>query len=199
MTTTQLLEELEEIYKEKPNRLKHVLGVRDTAVELGKMYNADIKKLEVAALLHDITKYYSKEKNIELIEKYFTNSEEIIKEFNEHILHAFTAYLVAKEVYKIVDEDVLSSIKNHTIGKSDMSIYEKIIFISDYIEPNRTYESCIKVRKIAFENIDLAVYTAINDSIYFYENNGGHVPKTAYQAREFYYNLLGGKVWKKLK
>ena len=199
MTASELLEELKVIYKHKPNRLKHVLGVRDTAVQLGELHNAECKKLETAALLHDITKYYPKEKNIELITTHFPNSEEIIKEFNEHILHAFSAYIVAKEVYNITDKDILNSIMNHTIGKADMNIYEKIIFISDYIEPNRTYDSCIKVRNMAFENIDLAVYTAINDSIIFYENNGGQVPNSAYKARQFYLNLLGGKVWKKSK
>ncbi len=194
MTANELLDQLREVYKEKPNRLKHVEGVRETAMKLGKIHNADQRKLEIAALLHDITKYYTKEKNIELIIEYFPNSEEILQEFNEHILHAFSAYIVAKNVYKIEDKDILDSIMNHTIGKENMTIYEKIIFISDYIEPNRTYKSCVKVRDIAFENIDLAVFTAINDSIIFYENNGGHVPSSAYKARDYYYHLLGGKV-----
>lgn len=199
MTVNEIQVELKNIYKSKPNRLKHVLGVRDTAVKLGVLHNADTQKLEIAALLHDITKYYTLEENKELINKYFTNCEEIIHEFNEHILHAFSAYIVAKEIYKIEDQDILDSIMNHTIGKPNMSIYEKIIFISDYIEPNRTYKSCVKVRDIAFNNLDLAVFTAINDSILFYEDNGGHVPKTAYKAREFYHNLLGGILWKKSK
>lgn len=194
MTANKVLNDLKDVYKNKPNRLKHVLGVRDTAMQLGKLHNVDIKKLEIAALLHDITKYYPRDKNIELIQKYFPNSEEIIKEFNEYILHAFSAYVVAKNVYEITDKDILDSIMNHTIGKENMTLYEKIIFISDYIEPNRTYESCVKVRKMAFENIDLAVFTAINDSIIFYENNGGHVPSSAYKARKYYYELLGGIV-----
>ncbi|AIO19507.1 putative nicotinate-nucleotide adenylyltransferase [Candidatus Izimaplasma bacterium HR1] len=194
MTSKDLLSEIQTVYKNKPNRLKHVLGVRDTAVKLGEIHHLDLEKLETAALLHDITKYYPKEKNIELIHEHFDNADEIVKEFNEHILHAFSAYVVAKEVYNIKDTDVLDAIKYHTIGRKDMTMYEKIIFISDYIEPNRTYDSCVKVREIAFENIDLAVYTAIDDSIIFYENTGGQVPKSAYLARDFYYNILGGKV-----
>jgi len=61
------------------------------------------------------------------------------------------------------------------------------------IEPNRTYESCIKVREIAFKDIDLAVFTAIDDSIKFYETTGGQVPKTAYLARKFYQKELEEK------
>ncbi len=190
MTSDELIKELEVVYSNKPNRLQHVLGVRDTAVRLGEIHNCDTSKLEIAALLHDITKYYSTEKNNELITKYFENSEEIIREYNIHILHAYSAYVVAKKLYNITDEDILNPIMHHTIGKEDMTIYEKIIFISDYIEPNRTYDSCKRVRKIAFDNLDLAVYTAIDDSIKFYEVNGGHVPTRAYIAREFYKQIL---------
>jgi predicted HD superfamily hydrolase involved in NAD metabolism len=185
-----ILPELETLYQYKPNRLQHVLGVRDTAIELGKIHQVDIKKLEIAALLHDITKYYSMEQNVALIKKHFANYQEILQEFNESILHAYSAYVVAKEVYQIKDPDILNPIMHHTIGKPEMTIYEKIIFISDYIEPNRQYESCKKVRKIAFDNLDLAVYTAIDDSITHFEKFGGNVPKTAYQARTYYKALL---------
>jgi len=193
MTPDDILVELTNIYSHKPNRLKHVLGVRDTAIALGKLHGADLDKLELAALLHDITKYYSKDENIELIKNHFDNYQEIITQFNEHILHAFSAYVVSKENYGVTDQDVLDSIMNHTIGKSNMTIYEKIIFISDYIEPNRTYDSCVKVREMAFKDIDLAVYTAIDDSIMFYEQTGGQVPKTAYLAREYYQKVLEEK------
>lgn len=190
MTPDNLIKELSIIYCLKPNRLKHVLGVRDTAIRLGKLHKADLDKLELAALLHDITKYYSKEENIELIINYFDNYEEIINQFNEHILHAFSAYIISKNIYGITDKDVLDPILNHTIGKSNMTIYEKIIFVSDYIEPNRMYDSCVKVRKIAFKDLDLAVYTIIDDSIKHYEKTSGQVPKTAYEARVYYQKLL---------
>lgn len=193
MTPEDIVTELTKIYSQKPNRLQHVLGVRDTAINLGKLHGANLEKLEQAALLHDITKYYSYEKNAEIITKNFDNYEEILSQFNEHILHSFSAYVVSKERFGVTDTDVLDSILNHTIGKANMTIYEKIIFISDYIEPNRTYDSCIKVRRIAFDDLDLAVYTVIDDSIKFYEKTGGQVPKTAYLAKEYYQKLLEEK------
>jgi predicted HD superfamily hydrolase involved in NAD metabolism len=193
MTPGDLITKLTDIYSHKPNRLKHVIGVRDTAKKLGKLHGADLHKLELAALLHDITKYYTNERNIEVIKDNFDNYNDIINQFNEHILHAFSAFVVAKETYGVTDKDVLDSIMNHTIGKPNMTIYEKIIFISDYIEPNRTYDSCVKVREMAFKDIDLAVFTAIDDSIKFYERTGGQVPKTAYHAREYYQKVLEEK------
>ena len=176
--------------KDKPNRLKHIIGVRDTALEFGKKYNLDLDILETAALLHDITKYYTLEQNKEIIDKHFEETERIYKFYNEQILHAFSAYVLAKELYNIKSGEILNSILNHTIGRPNMSMYEKVIFISDYIEPNRTYKSCIKVREIAQKNIDEAVFTAIDDSIKFYEAEGGLIPLTAYEARHFYRKLL---------
>jgi predicted HD superfamily hydrolase involved in NAD metabolism len=176
--------------KDKPRRLKHVLGVRDTALEFGKKYNLDLEILETAALLHDITKYYTLKQNKEIIDKHFEETTRIYKYYNEKILHAFSAYVLAKEKYNIKSGEILNSIFNHTIGRPNMSMYEKVIFISDYIEPNRTYESCVKVREIAMNNIDKAVFTAIDDSIKFYEAEGGLIPLTAYEARHFYRKLL---------
>jgi len=176
--------------KDKPNRLKHVIGVRDTALEFGKKYKLDLEELEIAALLHDITKYYTTKQNKEIIDSYFEETERIYEYYNEKILHAFSAYVLAKEKYNIKSGEILNSILNHTIGRPNMSMYEKVIFISDYTEPNRTYDSCVKVREIAKNNIDEAVFTAIDDSIKFYEALGELIPLIAYEARHFYRKLL---------
>lgn len=181
---------LKKLYSGKPHRFAHVIGVRDTAVKLGVQHKVDTSKLEIAALLHDITKYFPFEGNVKLIAKYYENSEEIIKEYNKDILHAFSATVVAQKEYGITDSDVLDAIRCHTVGKPAMSPYEQILFVSDYIEPNRTYESCVKVRKIAETSLDLATFTAIDDSIKYYEARDGVIPKTAYEAREYYRQLL---------
>ncbi len=176
--------------KDNPNRLKHILGVRETAIKFGKKFDLDLDLLETAALLHDITKYYTLKQNKLIIDGYYEETEEIYNNYNEQILHAFSAYVLAKEKYNIKSGEILNSILNHTIGRPNMSMYEKVIFISDYIEPNRTYESCVKVRKIAMNNIDKAVFTAIDDSIKFYEAKGGLIPLIAFEARHFYRKLL---------
>lgn len=186
----ELKHEIINSYRDKPHRMQHVIGVKDTAIQLGKLHHCDLDKLETAALLHDITKYYSYEDHVKLITEYFSNYEQILQEYNEHIVHAFSAVVIAQKKYGITDQDILDAIMSHTIGRPNMSIYEEIIFVSDYIEPNRTYESCKKVRNIAFQSLHLATYTAIDDSIMFYEKNGGQIPQTAYQARTYYKQKL---------
>jgi predicted HD superfamily hydrolase involved in NAD metabolism len=190
MIKDMVITDLELIYQHKPHRLKHVYGVRDQAIKLGLKYNLDLNKLELASLLHDITKYYSLERNVEIIKNHYPNYNEILQEFNEHILHAFSARVVAQKKYFVQDEDILNAIEHHTVGKPNMSMYEKVLFISDYTEINRTYDSCVRVRNILEDDIDKAVYTAISDSIIFYENVGDVIPKTAYQALAFYKKLL---------
>lgn len=181
--------------REHPKRLAHVIGVKDTAVSFGKKFNLDLDKLEIASYLHDMTKYYSIDKNTAVIKENYPNSESILEEYNDEILHAFSARVLAVKRYGISDIDILDAVENHTVGRAQMSIYEKIIFISDYTEPLRTYESCVKVRAIAKESIDLAVYTAIDDSIKYYEKLNSKIPQTAYAARDFYKKLMEVKKW----
>lgn len=186
----QIKTDLELLYQNKPRRLKHIYGVRDKALELGKRFNLDLKKLETASLLHDITKYYSNEENVNLIKEYYDNSTQILREFNEQILHAFTAKVVAEKEYGITDPDILGAIESHTVGKAKMNMYEKIIFIADYTEENRSYDSCVRARELLKDDIDLAVYNAINDSILFYENLNDLIPQTAYEARKYYKQIM---------
>ena len=185
-----ILNDLKTLYGNKPHRLNHVLGVRDTAIKLGKQYGCNLDWLEQAALLHDITKYEPYEFHVQLIQKHYTNADEIIAEYNPKILHAFSAAVVAQETYGVINEVILDAIRHHTIGRPNMTIYEEIIFLSDYIEPNRTYESCVKVRALAETSLVQAIYVAIDDSITFHEQEHAIIPRTAYLARDYYKHKL---------
>lgn len=185
----QIKQDLESIYHNNPKRLKHIYGVYETAIKLATIHGVDQDKVKLAALLHDITKSkplsYHQEKILSCY------NESVLTTYTEPLLHAFSAACVAKEHYNIRDESIIQAIESHTLGRPNMSMIEKIIFISDYIEPNRPYASCKRVRPIAFKDIDLAIYEAVNDSIKLYEAKGHKIPKIAYQTRD-YYNPTGG-------
>ena len=53
-------------------RLKHTLGVAEAAKEIAKTHfpALDLKQVELAALMHDFTKEYSFERQLELCAKY---------------------------------------------------------------------------------------------------------------------------------
>ncbi len=184
MIIARIENDLRQLYRHQPDRLKHIYGVVKTANELALLYGANTNHAEIAALLHDITKIKPQSFHEQAILNCY--NPKIFEDYSPPLYHAFSAVCVAKKEYGITNEDILNAIESHTLGRPNMSLLEKIVFISDYVEPNRTYASCCRVRPIAYKDLDRAVYEALNDSIEFHENNGGKVPPIAYKTRDFY-------------
>ena len=141
---------------ETEKRYNHTLGVQKEAYNLGKIYlpqKAD--KLSLAGLLHDITKDFSLEKQLELCKEYGIALEENIV---PKLLHAKTGCEYAKRLFgdNIVDEEVYSGIYYHTTGRKNMTLFEAIIYLADYIEDGRTFDDCVILRNFFYENLDLA-------------------------------------------
>ena len=136
-------------------RFAHVLGVEKMAVKLGELCLPDmVDKLHVAALLHDISKEYSKAEHFLVAKKH--NIVFLDSEINEPALwHSLTAAAVVTDEFSdYADEDILTAVYNHTVGSPDMSIFDEIILLSDYMEEGRTYQNCIDVREKFFSNIE---------------------------------------------
>lgn len=114
-------------------RLLHSLGCAQEASSLAEKFGLDSKKAYIAGLLHDCAKCLSKEKlfeigsHLDLVEGEDTNSK---------IIHAPVSAYLAKEEFGIEDEEILSAIRWHTLGRADMTEFEKILFLADKIEPN---------------------------------------------------------------
>lgn len=115
-------------------RLLHSLGTAQCAAELAKKFGQDEKRAYIAGLLHDCAKCLEKEKLTELAQ----NIEDIKEDerSNLKVIHAPVSAYLAENEFGIKDEEILSSIRWHTLGKLDMSLFEKIIFLADKIEPN---------------------------------------------------------------
>ena len=139
----------------KPNRVAHVLGCRDTAVALAKRWGADETDAARAGLLHDITKALDGELQLTLCGEYGMALNDFSRQ-NPKTLHARTGAMVAKRIFG-ENEAVVSAIDSHTTGKAGMNILEKIIYVADYMEPNRNFPGVEALRKAAFENIDRAM------------------------------------------
>ncbi|MBE6663017.1 MAG: HD domain-containing protein [Ruminococcaceae bacterium] len=134
-------------------RYLHTIGVSEEAKELAKIYLPDKEdKLFLAGLLHDITKEFTKEEQLKMCDKY---GIELQKSIAPKLLHAKTGANLAREIYgsEIVDNEVYNAIYYHTTGKENMSLFEMIIYLADYIEKGRTFEDCIILREYFYENI----------------------------------------------
>lgn len=130
-----------------PKRVTHTLNVLERALELGLIYHASLEVLEVAALLHDITKYYTKEEHLSLIK-----DEKLISDYDESLHHSISAYYFAKEI-GVTDFKILEAIRYHIWGKIDMNLETMILVVSDYTEKDRKFEEAKTAYKLAKEDL----------------------------------------------
>lgn len=120
-------------------RYAHSIGTAECARNLAVKYSLEPEKAYLAGLLHDCAKCFSTEKLISLIEENIPEVDEIEKS-NKKTLHAPVSAYVAKQTFGVNDEEILSAIRWHTLGKLNMTDFEKIIFLADKIE-ERTREN----------------------------------------------------------
>jgi predicted HD superfamily hydrolase involved in NAD metabolism len=154
--TEQMLCALRErIEKEmSPKRFKHTAEVEKMAAYLGALYAPDkIMMLRAAALLHDVTKEYPTEQQLNLCKKYGVELEADAY-FAPKTLHARTAAaLIPVEYPEFADEEIINCVRWHTTGREGMTLAEKLIYLADYIDMSRTFDDCVKLRKY-FMSVD---------------------------------------------
>jgi len=139
----------------KANRVNHVLGCRDTAAELARCWGADETDAARAGLLHDITKALDGPLQLTLCREYGILLDDFSVE-NPKTLHALTGSLVAERIFG-ENPAVVAAIRSHTTGKGNMNTLEKIIYVADYMEPNRDFPGVDELRELAFTNLDKAL------------------------------------------
>lgn len=174
----------------KPTRLTHTFGVRDLALKLASVYNVDLYKAEVSALLHDCAKYMPFDEKINLCEQYNQEVSEFEKN-NDALLHAKAGACLSIEKYHVFDEEIFNAIKYHTTGRPDMTLLEKIIFLSDYCEVNRTHSDKLPYyRELALTEIDKCVALILKDTLDYLRvgktNEGAMIDPMTNESFEFY-------------
>lgn len=146
----------------KPERFMHSLSVRDTAVKMAEIFGADTEKARIAGLLHDNAKnmdnLYERCRDLEV------ELDEIEMQ-NAGLVHAKLGAETAKCIFGVTDSEIIGAIRHHTLGKPDMTLLEKIVFVADLTEPLRTFPDAARLREIAFSDIDRAVYECVKSTI----------------------------------
>lgn len=166
-----------------PNRVAHVLGCRDCAVELAKHYGEDVTDAARAGLLHDITKAIDGPLQLTLCDEYGIVLNKFSQE-NPKTLHALTGSLVAQTVFG-ENENVVRAIRHHTTGRADMTLLEKIIYIADYIEVNRDFPGVEELREAAWRDIDEALLLGFETTIAHVRRQGQELSESTVQAAKF--------------
>ncbi len=144
---TKLRGELEGVMS--PKRYRHTVEVERMAERLGALYAPDqIPLLRAAALLHDITKEFSLQTQLQILKKF-----DIITYYSDEIspktLHARTAACQIPEQYPaFASPVVIDAVRWHTTGRAGMTVCEKIIYLADYIDMSRTFPDCVELREM---------------------------------------------------
>ena len=182
------MEELEEavIALMNPNRVAHVLGCRDTAVELARVYGENEVDAARAGLLHDITKAIDGPLQLTLCDEYGIVLDTFSRSFPK-TLHALTGSLVAERIFG-ENENVVSAICHHTTGRANMTLLEKIIYIADYVEPNRDFPGVEEMRAMAYTDLDQAVLMGLQSAVAHVRRQGQGLAPATLEALEFLQN-----------
>ncbi len=178
------VEELEKVVVSllKPSRVAHVLGCRQTAVELAERWGADPVDAERAALLHDITKALDGHLQLTLCQEYGIQLDGFSLRYPK-TLHALTGSLVAERIFG-ENQAVVDAICCHTTGKAGMNMLEMIIYVADYMEPNRDFPGVEELRYLTTVDMRKALIKGLEMTIAVLKENGSEVSPGSQQALE---------------
>lgn len=176
-------------HKLPKKRYEHSVRVAETAVKMAEVFNADKHVCEMAGLLHDYCKYDELSEMYQFVIK--DKLDPALLGFNKELLHGPVAAIKMRDDYGIQNEEILLAIANHTSGRDHMTLNEKILYVADYIEPDRDHEIVDRIREIVYEeeHLDLAVYEITKATILYLLNNDKTIyPKTIDCLN--YYNMV---------
>ena len=163
-----------------PDRIRHVLGCRDTAVALAKRWGADETDAARAGILHDITKALDGPLQLTLCDAYGKMLTDFSRKYPK-TLHALTGSLVAERIFG-ENPQVVSAICHHTTGRAGMNLLETIIYVADYIEPNRDFPGVERLRELAFTDIQAALKLGLEMTLEHLKKQGSEVSPESREA-----------------
>lgn len=159
--------DIKEIETDLSNKLSkkrfiHTLGVVNSAMYLAKKYGANIEDAHLAALLHDCAKEIPLLEMRDLVAD-LPCDQDILH--SGALLHGLAGMVLANTQYGVTNPDILEAIRVHTTGKENMSKLDKIIFLADYIEPNRKFPGVNDIRLAAEQSLDAGVLCGFDMTI----------------------------------
>ncbi len=146
-------------------RLRHVIRVEKMAIELATKHRLDAEKAAQAGLMHDLAKFFKSDRLLTMAREDGILLDPV-DEANPHLLHAEVGAIVARDEFGIRDEEVLDAIRNHTLGKPDMSLISCVVYLADGLEPGRGHTPELdELRRISRQDLIEATSKAADYSL----------------------------------
>lgn len=180
-------------------RFNHTLGVEDMAARMAEIYCPEyVNHMRAAALLHDFTKEYSYDAQLNVLENFGIPVTEDLK-LSPKTIHPITAAALIPGTYPDCNNDIIiNAVRSHTTGRAGMSLTEKLIFLADLIEDGRKYDFCIQMRNLFWNkniknmnererlrHIDTVMLVTLNLSIKSYVDCGLYINCDTVRARNY--------------
>lgn len=182
---SNIRKEMEKILSSK--RYAHTLGVAYTAASLSMAHGEPIENAMTAGLLHDCAKSMHGSELVAICEKAHLNVTAVERSNPTALLHAKAGAYLAQHKYGIADDDILNAIRYHTTGRPDMSKLEKIIYIADYIEPNRKQLAELDlIRRIAFHDLDRTMEKILANTLAYLRTSEGQLDDMTIKTYNYY-------------
>ena len=157
----------------KPKRYEHSLRVYETALKMAAHYRANVKKVALAALIHDCGRQVPKEDSAAKA-KELGIAVDLVEAAQPILLHAKLGVYYAVNKYGVgpSDREVLDAIRYHSTGKAHMTDTAKIVFLADLIEPGRDFEGVEAIREASFQDLDRGMLLSYDNTIRYLLEDG---------------------------
>ena len=146
----QIIQDLKMTLSEK--RYLHSISTMKKAKELANKYNLDEQIVMLTALAHDIAKEIPKEEAL----KYAIENEIEFDEIEKNEPGLWHSKIGADIVEKRFgfSKDMKQAVLYHTTGNVNMNTMDKIVYIADKTEENRTNRDLVIAREVSNQNLD---------------------------------------------
>jgi len=176
--------------KLSPKRYVHSIGVEYTAASMAFVHGEDVQRARIAGLLHDCAKNIPVEEKLKKALKFGIPVSDSERKDPE-LLHGKLGAYYAKKKCGVTDEEILSAISYHTTGKPGMTLLEKIIFVSDYIEPNRRMVPELpEIRKEAFMDLDGCIIHILKNTLEYLKEKNTVIDDMTERTYRYYLNRV---------
>ncbi len=176
----------------KPRRLAHSLSVGREAERLARVYGLDPYPARIAGILHDWEKATDDADLVAIareagLQDGFSEDLSLVAP----LLHGPMAKVTLPERYPWLTDEVLQAISRHTLGASDMSPLDMVLFVADGIEPTRGRVEALEAQRAMVGKASLFElwWRAFRDGIAYVIDTSRHLyPKTV----EIYNEVVAG-------
>ncbi|MEJ5229645.1 MAG: bis(5'-nucleosyl)-tetraphosphatase (symmetrical) YqeK [Pseudothermotoga sp.] len=162
----EILRSLEELCDKllSKKRRSHVKSCMHFASELAEIHGVDVDRVKIASLAHDAFRDLKPSILLKMAIAYRIRITDL-ERLNPILLHGKIAAEYLRRRFNLTDREILQAVAYHTTGKEGLGKIGMILFLADSLEENRVYDDVERLRKIARENLDEALFMVAENKI----------------------------------